>query len=206
MRKIWTLFLCALFILPVHAHAVEAQEIEASRSFIQTLGNDAIKIMQNDSLAMSDRQVQFDSLLMRDFEMATIGRFALGRNWKGASKAQQATYQDLFETMILQVYSRRFEDYSGQILRVTGSQAQGKRDIQVNSLIVEPRGNGPQIRVDWRVRNRGKADNPDFKVIDIAVEGVSMSLTQRSDFASIIQRNGGDVQGLIDHLKDAVAK
>jgi len=40
-----------------------------------------------------------------------------------------------------------------------------------------------------------------MKVIDVIIEGVSMSLTQRSDFSSVIQRGGGDIQILIDHLK-----
>ena len=41
-----------------------------------------------------------------------------------------------------------------------------------------------------------------YKVIDIIVEGVSMSVTQRSDFSSVIQRGGGNVQVLIDHLRE----
>jgi phospholipid transport system substrate-binding protein len=49
------------------------------------------------------------------------------------------------------------------------------------------------VRVDWRVRGG--------KVIDVIVEGVSMSVTQRSEFSSIIQRNGGDIEALITHLQ-----
>ena len=59
--------------------------------------------------------------------------------------------------------------------------------------MITSQGQGQPIRVDWRVR-RGK-------VIDVIVEGVSMSVTQRSEFASIIQRNGGKVSALINHLK-----
>ncbi len=39
------------------------------------------------------------------------------------------------------------------------------------------------------------------KVVDILVEGVSMALTQRSDFASVIQRGGGSVEVLLEHLR-----
>ena len=51
------------------------------------------------------------------------------------------------------------------------------------------------IRVDWRLRKAGS-----FKIIDIMVEGVSMVITQRADFASVIQSRGG-IPGLIEMLR-----
>ena len=44
-----------------------------------------------------------------------------------------------------------------------------------------------------------KMDN--YKIIDVIVAGVSMSVTQRSDFASVIQRGGGQVNVLLAHLR-----
>jgi len=40
-----------------------------------------------------------------------------------------------------------------------------------------------------------------FAIVDIVVEGVSMAVTQRSEFASVIQSKGGTVKGLIDALR-----
>ncbi len=53
------------------------------------------------------------------------------------------------------------------------------------------------MAVDWRVRQVGGG----YKVVDILVEGVSMALTQRSDFASVIQRGGGDIEVLLEQLR-----
>ena len=47
------------------------------------------------------------------------------------------------------------------------------------------------------VRKKGGA----YKIVDVVVEGVSMAVTQRSDFASVIQRGGGDLNVLLAHLK-----
>jgi phospholipid transport system substrate-binding protein len=63
-------------------------------------------------------------------------------------------------------------------------------------VIVSPEGK-PPVKVDWRVRNKDGR----YKIVDVLVEGVSMSLTQRSDFSSVIQAGGGDVQVLLNHLK-----
>jgi len=53
------------------------------------------------------------------------------------------------------------------------------------------------VKVDWRVRN----SNGTLQIIDVVIEGVSMSLTQRSDFSSVIQRGGGNVEALLEHLR-----
>jgi phospholipid transport system substrate-binding protein len=52
------------------------------------------------------------------------------------------------------------------------------------------------IRVDWHLRPRDAS----FAIVDIVVEGVSMAVTQRSEFASVIQSRGG-VAGLLDALR-----
>jgi len=36
----------------------------------------------------------------------------------------------------------------------------------------------------------------------VAVDGISMAVTQRSEFAAVIQRSGGQVQGLITQLRE----
>jgi phospholipid transport system substrate-binding protein len=44
-----------------------------------------------------------------------------------------------------------------------------------------------------------------FKITDVDVEGVSMALAQREEFASVIQRNGGTVAGLNQSLEQRLA-
>ncbi len=39
-----------------------------------------------------------------------------------------------------------------------------------------------------------------YRVVDVSVEGVSMAVTQRSEFSSVIQRGGGEVAVLLAHL------
>jgi len=66
----------------------------------------------------------------------------------------------------------------------------------VQSEVFKP-GSQP-ARVDWRVRTAGGQP----KIVDVVVEGVSMAVTQRSEFAAVIQRSGGRVAGLLTALRD----
>ncbi len=168
-----------------------AADTESAKKFVDKMAQTGIGFLGNEGLSDEQRTAEFRKLLNANFDMATIGRFALGRNWKVATPAQQAEYQKLFKSMIVKIYSRRFKDYNGQKLEVTAARADGETDVIVSSSIIPP--NGQKVSVDWRVRNN--------KVVDILVEGVSMALTQRSDFASVIQRGGGSVEVLLEHLR-----
>lgn len=180
-----------LLILPTFSQANAEPSLQAKQAenFIRDLGDEAIRVLgttNNDD----ERRAEFKTILNNNFDTDTIARFAMGRYWSIATEAEQKEYRSLFRDMIVDVYTKRFSEYSGQKINVKGVKPSGNNDFIVNSLIV---GSGQPIRVDWRVRKNN--------VIDVIVEGVSMSVTQRSEFASIIQRGGGKVSALINHLK-----
>ncbi len=177
--------------------SVNAERSDAAEDFISAMANDAISFLGDESLSDADKQKRFTKLLTQSFDMNTIGRFALGRYWRISSAEQRKEYQNLFRSMIVDVYSRRFGEYNGQNLEIRGSRFDNEKDVTVNSFIV-PQDGGQEIQVDWRVRKK----NGSYKVIDVMVEGVSMALTQRSDFSSVIQRGGGEVSVLLAHLRE----
>lgn len=195
------LFLCLILVLfsPLAGAEAAAQSQKpnaAAEKAIQDMAGKAIDFLGDKSLTFDQRKKQFRQLLRNNYDMKTIGKFALGRYWRPATEAQRREYLALFETMIVDIYSRRFADYNGQDFVVRGSRSDESGDVIVTSAIVQP--NGSEVKVDWRVRNKGEG----YKVIDVIVEGVSMALTQRSDFASVIQRGGGDMNVLLVHMRD----
>lgn len=178
------------FIHPVNLDpAVVGKQAE---NFIRDLGTEAIAALEATKGDEIARNEAFKRILNRDFNMDVIARFSLGRYWGVATPAEQKEYTALFKKMVVDVYSNRFSEYSGQKFEVIGNKPAGRKDVVVNSRIV-PENGGVPVKVDWRVRGG--------KIIDVIVEGVSMSVTQRSEFASVIQRGGGNVSALIDHLK-----
>lgn len=173
------------------------QDVEQSKAFIQKLADRGIGFLSNPDLSHEQRKAEFKKLLQDSFDMNAIGRFSLGRYWNVATDAERKKYLSLFERMIVEVYSRRFGEYKGEGFSVVSARGDGKSDAIVTSHIISDK--GQKITLDWRVRQKGSS----YKVIDISVEGVSMATTQRSEFASIIQRGGGQIQVLLDHLGGA---
>lgn len=192
IRIIPVVFAVCLILISSSAIADDGAKAKA---LIDKMGADAVSFLKDENLSKSQKEAKFRKLLNKNFDMNTIARFALGKNWRSASPAQQKKYLKLFNDMIVRVYSARFNEYEGQEFKVTSFRDTGKSDILVTSYIVPPQGS--KVQVDWRVRNRNGA----MKVIDVIIEGVSMSLTQRSEFSSVIQRNGGDIGVLLAHLE-----
>ncbi len=182
-------------VLPIPA----AEAANDPAGFIQDLGDQAIKIIAAPGSTPETRRKQFATLFTSDFDVPTMGRLALGRYWKEATPQQQAEYLRLAKAYVVSIYSDRFSQYSGEKFRVVGEREQDDVSTIVSSVIDRPSG-GPQIHIDWRVtKNDGS-----FKIIDVIVENLSMAITQRSEFASIIERGGGNVDVLLDLLRKKV--
>ncbi|WP_247887142.1 ABC transporter substrate-binding protein [Azospirillum sp. SYSU D00513] len=173
---------------------------QGAGAFIERLGNQAIATFANKSTPKDQAQARFRELLNEGFDVPYIGRWVLGRYWNQATPQQQEEYLTLFERMVVDTYANRFVEYSGETFKVVNTRSAGEADSMVTTQIVRP--SGPPINVDWRVRQRGDS----YKIIDVMVEGVSMGVTQRQEFASVIEQNGGRIDGLIRALRQRTAR
>jgi len=166
---------------------------EYPADFISALGNQGLAVIRSNAV-IDQKAAYFHQMLRQDFDLARISRFGLGPYWRAASEREQQEFSRLLEDHLVRFYGRRFAEYGGESLRVTGSRADPDGVI-VSSQIIRPQ--GLPIAVDWRL---GLSDGR-YKIADVIVDGVSMALTQRSEFAAMIQRNGGQVAGLLAAMR-----
>lgn len=168
-------------------------------AFVAKLGDDALALLQQTNLPRGQQEQRVRELLRRGFAMKPIGRYVLGRYWRQLDDKQETEYLQLFEEYIVKTYSSKLNLYAGLGFDVSGERSDGDSGSIVNSEI-RPK-DGPAVKVQWRVR---KIDG-DWRIIDVMIEGVSMALTQQSEFASVIRGHGGSLDGLIADLRKKVA-
>jgi phospholipid transport system substrate-binding protein len=180
------------------APAVPAAAAADPAAVISNLGSRALEVLGKNATP-SQRAERFRQLLREDFDVPGIARFVLGRYWNTATEEQRAEFTRLFEDYIALAYSTRLAEYTGETFKVTSSRPEADGAI-VSSQIIRPSG-APPVKVDWRLTGR----NGVYKISDVSVDGISMAVTQRSEFASVIQHNGGQVQGLIRMLREKTA-
>src|SRR5215472_370502 len=143
----------------------------------------------------TERLVRFRELFQSAFDGPGIARFVLGRYWRTASQDEQQEFLKLFEDYLVFVYGTRFASLNGETLKIRGSRAGENGDIVATEMISP--GEAP-VKIDWRLIT----DNGVFKINDVVIEGISMMVTQRSEFASVIQRHGGQVSGLLSMMRE----
>ncbi len=177
------------------APAIPAAAAADPAAVISNLGSRALEVLGKNA-PQSQRVARFRELLREDFAVPEIARFVLGRYWNVATEEQRAEFVKLFEEYIALAYSTRLAEYTGETFKVTGSRPDADGAV-VSSQILRPAGAAP-VKVDWRLIGR----NGVYKISDVSVDGISMAVTQRSEFASVIQHNGGQVQGLITMLRE----
>lgn len=191
LRRLLILLFAGFIALPSISRAADAPA-----DFISDLGAQAIQELTARDMSQADRESRFRHILTEHFDVPAIGRFVLGRHWKVATDEQKTEFLKLFEDFIVRSYAARFTGYSGETFAVKGSTPGPKNTTVVHSKVLSAA--AEPIRVDWRVEPRGER----FVITDIIVEGVSMSVTQRSEFASVIQSSGGKVEGLLEALRN----
>lgn len=190
-------FTTALVVGAATATAATTGANSGAIAFAQKLGNTAISDLTDPGLGDSARIKRMRELLRSSFDVAAVSRFVLGPYARSATPAQFREFEKLYEIYVAHNYAGLFKRYDGQNVRMQSERKIPGGDIAVYGTIFQR--HGKPINLELRVRQ----EDGGFKVIDLEVEGVSMPLTHRKQFISVISQHNGRVSGLIDALRDA---
>ena len=164
--------------------------------FVEVLTVEALGLLGANDPDDDAFQEQFRTFIMKGFDVAFVGRVAMGTYWRRASLEQQTEYQGLFSDYIVKTYADRFRMFSGETLEVTEVIEWDEDETIVRTQIVRP--DDPNISVDWHVRT-----GPDSTLIsDIIIEGFRLTRTLNEEFSNVIRVGGGDVEVLLQLLRD----
>ena len=166
-------------------------------SYVMEMTTNAINTLTNKSISQNEKESQFGKLFDKNFDVPSISRFVLGKYWKQASLDQKKNFIKAFRNYVVKTYSSRFNEYSGEKLKLVNYENEKNPKIFLVHTILE-RQDAPVIKVDWRI---GKKKDR-FVILDIIIEGISLAITQRSEFVSVIDQNEGSIDQLISLLKE----
>ncbi len=165
---------------------------------IGDLGRQTMEIMTDEGRTAEDRLAFFRTLLASNLDIHGIGRFVLGKHWRRVSKPERDTYLSAFSDFIVTVFARQLGSSRIDAFKVVGARNGPRKDILVKSIILRA---GKPFSIIWRMRLKDDR----YLVIDLAVEGISMAMTRRQEFNSIIRASGGKIDGLTNKLKSFTA-
>jgi len=177
--------------------APAAGEAATPHKFIQSLADAVIAVIRKEAGRDAVRRETLRSIFLASFDSERIGRFVLGRYWRTINEEQRAEYMRIFPTYVADIYARQFNNYSGETFTALRSSPLADSRFLVNSEIATPK--GAKIAVTFRIRRDGES----YRVLDVAVEGASLIVTKRDEFASVVQRKGMDA--LLTHMRRQIS-
>ena len=175
------IYLFILFCISKYSYAIDEN---IAVKYIENVGQQAINILKTPIEDLQTRELLFEKMLNNHFDKKLIHRAVLGKASKGASESELIRFGKAFDKHIIKVYASQLGVYSNQLFIIDKAFKKGKKDTIVSSHIEHE--TAPPLRIDWRLRDRGEGT----KIIDIAIEGVSLLATKRADFGASIKKGG----------------
>ena len=190
------LYLFIFLIIPFGSIADE--NLKKSRVFIEELGIRVITEVANVKISPEQRENNFRKLYLNAFDNEYISKFVLGRYWNKIDSITKQTFIKSFNDYLIMIYAPKFRGWSGKF-KTLNSEFQDNMYIVSMSLISAEK--APTLKLDWRMYI---AKTGEFRILDVNIDGVSMLVTQRAEFSSVIKNHPKGVKGLIEKMVDKV--
>ena len=183
--------------------AMAADAGTAAQDLVRQVASRVIEELDSESGSLRDNPERAYELAERmvvpHFDVERMARRVLGKRWKAATPEQQTRFVSAFRTMLVRTYALVLHEYRGQTLTYLDPVPRKKDDEIVIPVRTEVAG-GKTVRVAYAMQGTGS----DWKVFDVAVDGVSLVTNYRSSFRSEIARHG--IERLIERLESNNAR
>jgi phospholipid transport system substrate-binding protein len=182
----------ALIFIPIHSFSDE--KIEQSKYFVENLGKQVVEKVSNINLSENERIVNFRNLYLDAFDNYYISRFVLGQYWKRLDSNMRKQFVESFNDYIVTTYAPKFKGWEGTFKATDSLLENNYYNVKMNVLNKD----GPTLQFMWKIY---LDKNKNFKILDVNIDGVSMLVTQRAEFMSVIKNNPKGVIGLIEAME-----
>jgi len=184
--------------LPLLQAGPAAAAGNVAETFVDENIHKGLSILSDKKLTLTQRRDQFETLLLGLVDVRRIALFTLGQYRRSAPPEDVEAFVNAFKNYATAAYQSYFAKYTDQTLKVTGSTKRNDTDFIVQTLLVDPNSSQQPSEVDFRVRT----DTGKPVLVDVAYQGIWLSLEERDQFVAFLGQNNGNVRTLIAHLSE----
>ena len=162
------------------------------------LGNEIDSILdayKNTQISKVERFALIEETINNNFAGAGIAKFVAGKSWGSANKDTRKSYVKIFKKHLALNIASMMQGYSDQDYIFTKSVFDDKN--KVNLIDMEIISDTGSLVVTWRL----KKSKEKYYVIDLLVADISLIVTKRSEFNSMIKKVENSLEKFIDVLK-----
>ena len=202
MKKILLSILILTFISnQAFADAAKTNEEKEVHNFVNDIGNKIIAVAGNSKLNLPQRKERLVTIIEAVVDIDWISKFVLGKHYRTATPEQKEQFKKLYREFMINTYSPKFTGYNGEKFSITSITKDD--NYYTAKCLFSPKDKAPTINLDFRVRKNTDKNESKFLIFDIVAEGVSLIETQRSEFGSVISKDGLDsfLADLVERIK-----
>lgn len=180
-----TRFLAAFLLgLVASGHAVAG---ETARQVVDKFQAELIDVMKNGKkLGYAGRYDRLNGSVNNSHDLTKIARIVVGKEWEKLTADQQQKLADVFSRLSVASYAHNFKDYAGESFTVDSEEQTARGGVVVHSHLSIP--DEKDVKFDYMLKEKGDS----WRIINIIANGVSDLALKRSEYTTILQREGFD--------------
>jgi phospholipid transport system substrate-binding protein len=167
---------------------LSVEQKSSAISFMKDIIKKAVDNILTAKVAKSEKEANFKKIFMSSLDKEYVAKVVLGKTWKNATPDEQRAFLKAFEDLVVANWSSMFDKYSGQIITTNEANAvaskAGNQSEVLSTVVSADNPNAQPVYIAWRL----KFENAEYKIIDIAVEGVSMAMNYQSEYREIVSQ------------------
>ena len=201
MKNIIPIFMGIVFMVAFNIAQAKAQSAE---EVVMTTADRVIARLLSERADIEANPHKLYSLInelvIPHFDFLSMSKWVLGKtNWKSASEDQRDKFVNEFRTLLVRTYAKALLEYSEEeIIYKPVTSNPDSNVVTVETEVKQAGGN--KVPIDYRMH----ASSGEWKVVDVAVDGISLVSTYRGSFAAEIRKNG--IESLISKLQERNSK
>ena len=146
-----------------------------------------LEAYKNQNLSNENRFLLVEDTINNNFAGTGIAKFVAGESWKKSDKNTKIIYIENFKRHLALNIASMMQGYSDQTYELTKSKYDSKN--QVSLIDMEIFSDTGSVVVTWRV----KESKDRFFIIDLIVADISLVVTKRSEFNSMLKKVDNDL-------------
>ena len=171
--------LVLLAVTVISAYAVEERNI---KPVMDTKIKQVIKILQNKSLTMKQKEKKSITIMDPIFSYATMAKISLGKKWKTLTKKEKKSFTKAFEHKMKHSYIDKLKLYHNQKVITQKPKKTKKNRITQTTKIIGNTKTYKIINSFYKKKNTNQ-----WYIYDVKLAGVSIIQTYRKQFAAFLK-------------------
>ncbi len=183
-RKVY--FSLSLLLLVCFSPLTMAEEISA-RQVVDEFQNQLLGVMkQGKELGFQGRYDKLDVAVKKSHDLPKIARIVVGKQWEELTAEQQNKLETVFSKLSVSTYAHNFKDYSGESFTFASEEETGRGGVVIHTNLHIP--GEKDVKFDYMMKKKDDS----WQIINIIADGVSDLALKRSDYTSVLSRDGFD--------------